>query len=126
MIKCTAVGVYIKSIGYNPGVSELGSLYNLEPDKFYPNEHSTIKKMSFVGMTTRLIHGPGMQPTRPYAGYNTPLYTEEKVKEQQEKIALPLPAHVWLALGNASQQDGFRDADVPDAEKSCKRRRHRR
>jgi hypothetical protein len=122
-IKCTAIGVYIKSSCYKPGVSELGSLYSLEPRKFYPNEHSTIKKMSVVGMTTRLMHGPGMQPTRPFnwnAGYDAPLYTEGKVKEQQEKIARPLPAHVWLALGNARQQvleNGFRDADVPDAEK---------
>jgi hypothetical protein len=83
--------------------------------------------MSTIGMKTRLVHGPGMQPDWSYnwnAGYGGAIFNEEEIHEMQMLANKPFPSHVWTAVADARakvlREGEFKDADVSAQEEmSC-------
>ena len=121
-IKTPAIGSFFKSSNRNPKVTTSGTLrLPARLNKVYDCKQSG---MTTVPMVTRVVHGPGTQPTWPYdwsAGSSTSVFDEGQIRAMQEEANRPFPLHVWTAVADARasvlREGKFKDAPVPEADK---------
>jgi hypothetical protein len=72
------------------------------PDRYRPRNELT-KGMEVVCISTRVQHGPGMQPTYPYdwnVGSGDSIFDANEVAALQRLAARPLPDYIWRAVAD--------------------------
>ena len=112
-IKNSAVGSFLKSSNNDPSIDHPGTL--VKPHRFKGDRKYC--QMFTVKITTREMHGPGMQPTWPYnwsAGSHEPLMSEDKVAELQRSVSQILSDDVWRAISKA-RIETLRNGQFTDA-----------
>jgi serine/threonine protein kinase len=114
-----AVGSFFKSSNLNPTVVSAATLR--EPERLSKVHDSKQSGMTTVPMETRVVHGPGTEPTWPYpwnAGSLTSVNDVAKTDDFQAATKQPFPSHVWKAVANARaavlSEGDFKDAAVSE------------